>query len=158
MTVASGTGDKSYNHVEHMEAGDNTPTVRVPVLTQIPVVGHIETGHPTIPDSDIEYFTLLPSSWVDGKTFIICATGDDMTGAGIHNGDLLFVKMTDIAPGGKIVVALLGEGSVIVRRIWTSGEKRMLCADNSTLPPDQNLIIPNDLHIWGVIKKVIHDD
>lgn len=59
MTVLSRTGDKSTSHVEHVEAGDNTPTVRVPVLTQIPVVGHIEIGHPTLLDSDIEYFRPL---------------------------------------------------------------------------------------------------
>lgn len=105
MTVLSRTGDKSTSHVEHVEAGDNTPTVRVPVLTQIPVVGHIEIGHPTLLDSDIEFFTLLPSSWVDDKAFLIHAIGDDMTSAGMlseEESERLNRKLNKLSTGMKV--------------------------------------------------------
>lgn len=45
--------------------------------------------------------------------FCLIAQGDSMTGAHIEDGDIVFVKETDVVPNGQIAVVLIGDEATL---------------------------------------------
>ena len=94
-------------------------------------------------------------------TFFLRVEGDSMTGAGIHNGDLLVVDRAATAGDGSVVVACV-DGRMTVKRLrhGLGGELR-LEGEHPDYPP---LVFrpPDDdcddagVMVWGVVTAVIH--
>ncbi|MGB8700606.1 MAG: translesion error-prone DNA polymerase V autoproteolytic subunit [Thermosynechococcaceae cyanobacterium] len=87
-------------------------------------------------------------------TFYVRVSGDSMTGAGIHNGDLLVVDRSLDAVSGHIVIAVLN-GELTVKRLCVEGDRLLLKAENDGYFPIE-VTEPQDLCIWGVATSVIH--
>ena len=88
------------------------------------------------------------------STFRARVSGDSMTGAGIHPGDLVAVDRA-LDPGhGSIVVAVV-EGEHTLKRLQMRGGQPWLVAENARYPP---LAVSRDmgLVVWGVVTHVIH--
>ena len=88
------------------------------------------------------------------STFLARVSGDSMTGAGIHPGDLVAVDRA-LRPGhGSIVVAVV-EGEHTLKRLQLRGGQPWLVAENARYPP---LAVSRDmgLVVWGVVTHVIH--
>ncbi|GAB3669017.1 translesion error-prone DNA polymerase V autoproteolytic subunit [Hymenobacter agri] len=88
------------------------------------------------------------------STFLARVSGDSMTGAGIHPGDLVAVDRALRPVHGSIVVAVV-EGEHTIKRLQVRGDTRWLVAENSRYPP-----LPvnpeTGLLVWGVVTHVIH--
>jgi DNA polymerase V len=87
-------------------------------------------------------------------TFFVKVTGDSMTGASIHDGDLLVVDRSLEATDGKIVIAAVN-GELTVKRLALKDGAAWLMPENSAYPPLQ-LKEGLDCVIWGVVTRVIH--
>jgi DNA polymerase V len=87
-------------------------------------------------------------------TFFMRVKGDSMTGAGIHDGDLLIVDRSLEATSGRVVVAAL-DGELTVKRLRRRGSRVVLQPENPAYP---EIPIGEDrgLDIWGVVAYVIH--
>lgn len=88
------------------------------------------------------------------STFLARVSGDSMTGAGIHPGDLVAVDRAVRAGHGSIVVAVV-EGEHTIKRLQIRAGQPWLVAENARyapLPvgPDAGLVV------WGVVTHVIH--
>ena len=88
------------------------------------------------------------------STFLARVSGDSMTGAGIHPGDLVAVDRALRPVHGSIVVAVV-EGEHTIKRLQVRGDTRWLVAENSRYPP---LPVNSEtgLLVWGVVTHVIH--
>jgi len=96
-----------------------------------------------------EYLITHPAA-----TFFIRVEGDSMSGAGIHNDDLLIVDRALEPVNNRIVVAAV-DGYLTVKRLRTDGERWLLQAENPAYPPIA--IDPDtDFSVWGVVTYVIH--
>jgi DNA polymerase V len=88
------------------------------------------------------------------STFLFRVTGDSMTGAGIHSGDVLVVDRAEKPKDGKVVVATVN-GEWTVKRLGYKTKKILLLPDNPNHKP-----IPvneyDELRIFGVSMFVIH--
>ena len=88
------------------------------------------------------------------STFLARVSGDSMTGAGIHPGDLVAVDRALRAGHGSIVVAVV-EGEHTIKRLQLRAGQPWLVAENARYPP-----LPVDpdagLVVWGVVTHVIH--
>ena len=87
-------------------------------------------------------------------TFYVRVSGDSMTGAGIHNGDLLIVDRSLEPTPGRVVIAVIN-GEHTVKRLHREGDRLLLLAEN----PDYAPIVVTELeelHIWGVVTCVLH--
>jgi DNA polymerase V len=87
-------------------------------------------------------------------TYYLRARGDSMTGAGIHDGDLLMVDRAIEAAPGMIVVAAV-DGEFTVKRLESAPNGLCLAPAN----PDYPKIVLQDaqeLTLWGVVINVIH--
>lgn len=88
------------------------------------------------------------------STFFLKVSGNSMTGAGIHDGDLLLVDRSLEPRPGKIVVAILN-GSFTLKRLERNKGKLILEAAHPEYPP-MELHNCGDIQIWGVAIHVIH--
>ncbi len=121
----------------------------------LPVLGTIPAGSPVASDYYSDESVSLDQYLVPnpGFTYLLRVRGDSMTGAGIHEGDLVIIDKKREAKPGDIVAAF-------VDREWTlkyyqrAGNHVYLEADNPKYSP----IHPKEeLTIGGVVVKVIKE-
>ena len=87
-------------------------------------------------------------------TFFVEITGDSMTGAGIHSGDILIVDRSLEAVHNKIVVAVVN-GEFTVKRLYWKNKTVRLIAENPYYKPIE-IKEGTVFEIWGVATTVIH--
>lgn len=87
-------------------------------------------------------------------TFFLRAAGDSMTGAGIHNGDILIVDRSLDPVDSNIVIAAL-DGELTVKRIRKSAHELLLMPENKNYEPVR-VTEEMNFEIWGVVTNVIH--
>lgn len=151
--------------------GESTTPVRVPssmvseVLNfaenkgyQLPLYGSkVAAGLPAPADDYVEGQVDLNQHLIrnPSATFCVRVTGESMLGAGIHPDDLLIVDKS-VAPKHKHIVVAAVDGELTVKRLYQKGGKIALYPENDNYPVIE-LTQENDMHIWGVVKHVIHD-
>ena len=88
-----------------------------PDTTSVGVIGTIACGPLAMEEEAVEQYVDLPTSlFGTGSFFILHASGDSMTGAGIDDGDLVLIRKQEEAHNGDIVVAYIeGEGNTLKR-------------------------------------------
>ena len=84
----------------------------------LPLLGQIAAGTPIEALSDYSRFLDVPASMVGtGEHFALEIVGDSMVEAGIHDGDTVVIKKTDVASHGDIVVALIDEHEATLKTL-----------------------------------------
>ena len=125
-------------------------------MTGAAVLGSVSCGIPLLEEENIETYVNLPTElFGNGSFFVLRANGDSMTGAGIDDGDLVIVREAEDAEDGSVVVALLEDGSVTLKRLFRDqghGEVRL----HPENPDMQDLCVKN-CRIQGVAVKVLKD-
>jgi len=125
-------------------------------MTKAAVLGSVSCGIPLLEEENIESYVNLPTElFGNGSFFVLRANGDSMTGAGIEDGDLVIVREAEDAEDGSVVVALLEDGSVTLKRLFRDqghGEVRL----HPENPDMQDLCVKN-CRIQGVAVKVLKD-
>lgn len=87
-------------------------------------------------------------------TFFVRVSGDSMTGAGIHDGDLLIVDRS-LNPKDKNVVLAVLNGEFTVKRIRIHKQKICLEPANDKYVR-QEVTEDAEFQVWGVVTNVIH--
>ncbi len=85
--------------------------------TPVGIIGSIPCGNLSLEEEAIEEIVNLPTALFGrGNLFLLHASGDSMTGAGIDDGDLVLIRKQEEARNGDIVVAYIeGEGNTLKR-------------------------------------------
>ena len=109
-----------------------------------PVAGYIEK-HLDLND----HLILHPSA-----TFFVKASGESMTGAGIHPGDLLIVDRALNPVNDSVVIAIV-DGEFTVKRLHITSKGMELLPENNSFKP---IVITDetDFQVWGVVAHCIH--
>ena len=86
-------------------------------MANVGIIGSIPCGNLSLEEEAIEEIVQLPTAlFGKGNLFLLHASGDSMTGAGIDDGDLVLIKKQEEARNGDIVVAYIeGEGNTLKR-------------------------------------------
>ena len=129
------------------EALDEDATYNIPVdaapannVLNVPLVGRVAAGPLTFASHNIEQQILVDPSLLrgagagGGETFALRVRGDSMVDAGIHDGDILFVRRQETANRGEIVVALVGDEAT-VKRFYQERDHIRLQPENKRLGP-----------------------
>lgn len=123
---------------------------------QLPVyASRIPAGIPDHTDEHIEKMTDLNLLLLRNpqETFLLHVIGDSMTGAGIHDGDILTIDRKLEPRNGQIVVASI-DGQSTVKTLRTNSKGVTLMPENKKYRPIK--ILPhNDFRILGVVTNVI---
>lgn len=123
----------------------------------LPLAGEsVAAGFPSPADDYVEVGIDLNDQLIrhPTSTFFLRVSGDSMTGAGIHDGDLLVVDRSLDPRPGRVVVAVLDGGFTLKRLVRHQGRLRLEAA-NPNYPPLE-LEGCGDMQIWGVAIHVIH--
>ncbi|MGC6483339.1 MAG: LexA family protein [Synechococcus sp.] len=123
----------------------------------IPLAGErVAAGFPSPADDYVEVSIDLNEQLIrhPSSTFFLRVSGDSMTGAGIHDGDLLVVDRSLNPRPGRIVVAVL-DGAFTLKRLMRDHNGLHLEAANPAYPR-LDLHRCSDVQIWGVAVHVIH--
>jgi len=116
-------------------------------LVEVPLVGNVTAGQPILAEENIEEIYSLSKELIhDSNVFMLKVQGDSMINAGILNGDYVFVKVTNTAENGDIVVALI-EDKATVKRFYKEEGFVRLQPENPHMQP----IIVKDVKILGKV-------
>jgi repressor LexA len=89
---------------------------------QLPLYGRIAAGLPIEAMRDSSAHVEVPMSLVGaGEHYALEVSGDSMIEAGILDGDTVIIRRADTAETGQIVVALVDEGEVTLKRLRRRG-------------------------------------
>jgi repressor LexA len=96
---------------------------------EIPVLGRVTAGKPTLAVEHVEGTIPLPTEWVKGKeVFLLKVKGNSMSPYILPN-DYVVVRSQPSAENGDVVVTLMGEEAT-VKRFFKKGRKIELKPDN----------------------------
>ncbi len=149
---------KSKGYLSHEEnlARSLQPTALAPVENKnamgafIPLLGSIAAGRPieAIPTNE----TIdIPRDMMGSNVFALRVKGESMIEDGIMSGDYIIVEQARTARNGDIVVALIDQDNVTLKRFYKEKDRIRLQPANSTMRP----IYLNRVTIQGKVRGVI---
>ena len=118
-----------------MEKGSTSPSNdSAPSGVSLPLYGRIAAGLPIEALRDESQFVEIPASLVrsDRQHYALEVSGDSMIDAGIFDGDTAIIEMCDTADNGRIVVALVDDSEVTLKRLRRKGAQVALEPANPT--------------------------
>ena len=109
--------------------GDFTPSLPGAMVAaaaqtvQLPLYGKIAAGTPIEALRDSSNAIDIPASMLGrGEHYALSVDGDSMVDAGIHDGDTVIIERCDTAENGTIVVALIDNNEVTLKRLRRKGD------------------------------------
>lgn len=114
----------------------------------IPVIGTIAAGKPIIADEHIE--TYVPCDIDIHADFGLIVHGDSMIGAGIYDGDVVFIKEQPDVDNGQIAAVRIDDEATL-KHVYKIPGGCMLVSENPKYPPmtftEENC---DSIHIIGL--------
>ena len=105
-------------------------------LDSVPLFGRIAAGTPIEAVRDEGEVIQLPQGLLgSGEHYALTVDGDSMINAGIHDQDTVIIKRCDNAQNGEIIVALVDDLEVTLKRLRYAGNKIVLEPENDAYEP-----------------------
>jgi repressor LexA len=121
---SAGRADAGQSFAPNVIRGDFTgrlPGVRAAgeaAAVQLPLYGRIAAGMPIEALRDNGSHVEVPMAMLgSGEHYALEVDGDSMIDAGIWSGDTVIIRKTENAENGQIVVALVGDTEVTLKRL-----------------------------------------
>lgn len=93
-----------------------------PETISLPLFGKIAAGVPIEAMRDVGNNVDVAASMLgSGEHYALEVAGDSMQDAGILDGDTVLIRRGEVAENGAIVVALVDENEVTLKRLWKRG-------------------------------------
>ena len=120
---------------------------------QVPVfLGGVSAGYPAPVESDLhEVLDVGHVLGTRGRTYVVRADGDSMTGDGIASGDALVIDIDAEAAVGDVIVAIVG-GELTVKRLRVENGEPVLAPSNPLYP---SVAVTEDVIVWGVVVSTV---
>ena len=100
-------------------------------LITLPMLGKIAAGTPIEAIQDDNDMVDVPKEMLSvGESYALTVEGDSMINEGIHNGDTVIIKKTNLAENGDIVVALVDDHEATLKRLRKKGQSIALESAN----------------------------
>ena len=130
--------------------------LRTPLLMSL-FSSKVQAGFPSPADDYLDKKIDLNEHLIKhpAATFLIRVQGDSMVGIGIYENDELIVDRSVKPVAGKVVVAAV-DGHLTVKRLIKKNNKYYLHAENPKYA-DIEIEFENEVLIWGVVIKVLHN-
>lgn len=117
---------------------------------EIPLLGIIAAGEPILAIRTRETIQ-IPKDMAGENVFALKVRGDSMIGEGIFDGDYVIIEPTNHAQNGEIVVALIDNENVTLKRFYKEKNRVKLTPASSKIKP----IYTKKVLIQGKVKGVI---
>jgi repressor LexA len=138
-----------FGHDRSSASGNGRPRV-----VSIPLLGRIAAGAPIEALRDDTARLELPTSLLgSGEHYALEVEGDSMVDAGIFDGDTALIQRCDTAENGTIVVALVDDSEVTLKRLRRKGESIALEPANPTY--ETRIFGPSRVRVQGRLVGLI---
>lgn len=102
-------------------------------LPKVPLLGRIACGTPILAEENIEEYVDLPRHI--HADFALECKGDSMVGAGIRNGDMVYIRSQPEVENGQIAAVLVDGDEATLKRFYFDGQTVQLVAENPRFAP-----------------------
>ena len=106
--------------------------IPMPRMNQIPLIGTIACGEPILAEENIEEHVDIPEHI--HADFALRCKGDSMTGARIHDGDIVYIRQQPSVDNGQIAAVLIDDEATL-KRVYVSPDSIVLQPENAAYPP-----------------------
>lgn len=131
-------------------ASSSSPSASV----QMPLYGKIAAGTPIAALRDNTRAIDVPSDLVGtGEHYALEVAGDSMIEAGIHDGDTVIIQRSETADSGTIVVALVDNEEVTLKRLRRRGQSIALEPANPAY--ETRICGPDQVKVQGRLVGLI---
>lgn len=122
--------------------------IPMPKMVKVPLVGSIACGTPILAEQNIEKIVDVPENI--RCDFSLTCHGDSMEGAGIHDRDVVYIRIQPEVENGEIAAVRIGEEATL-KHFHRQGDTVMLLADNAAVCPPMVYTGPqlNEIRIEG---------
>ena len=122
-------------------------------LSTLPLLGKIAAGTPIEAIQQNDTSVDVPKEMMPiGESYALTVEGDSMINEGIHNGDTVLIKKTNIADNGEIVVALIDDHEAMLKRIRIKGKTVALESANRNY--ETKIFGPDRVKVQGVLVSL----
>lgn len=98
---------------------------------KLPLLGEIAAGKPIFAEEEIEYYSPGDDT---GADFCLRVHGDSMIGAGIKDGDIVFIRKQETVDDGEIAAVLVDDEATL-KRVYLSSDSVTLVSENPKYKP-----------------------
>ncbi len=140
--------ERSARSIQVLEQADS----RVSSSVSIPLLGSIAAGKPIEAVSTDESID-IPRDMSGNNVYALRVKGESMIEDGIMNGDYVIIEHTKIAKNGDIVVALIDNDNVTLKRFYKEKDYIRLQPANSTMNPMFFKRVAIQGKVRGLIRK-----
>jgi repressor LexA len=120
----------------HREKEKSRAIQIIPQTKKVPVVGSVAAGEPLWAAKDITEFIPIPEELSGNEeSFMVKVEGDSMIGDHILDGDYVMVNPQQDADNGDIVIALLNQEEVTIKRLYKEDHQVILQPSNPLYKP-----------------------
>jgi len=122
---------------------------------ELPLAGFIAAGVPIEPYTDPNAtFMVTPNLVSQNKSsYVLVVKGESMIDDGILDGDYVVVEEANHANNGDIVVAMIENGVVTLKRFYKEKDRVRLQPANATMQPIYAKSVTIQGKVTGVIRK-----
>ncbi|MDD8031595.1 MAG: transcriptional repressor LexA [Acidobacteriota bacterium] len=123
---------------------------------RLPLVGLVPAGSPRQMFDTLGESVEIPTWFAgrkSGNLFCLKVTGKSMIDAYIDDGDLVVIERTETANSGEMVVALLEDGTVTLKRLRREKDRVLLVPENPAFKPIEAKEVRIIGRVAGVIRK-----
>jgi repressor LexA len=123
----------------------------------VPILGRVTAGTPILAVENHDSHLILDPNLVNGDdVFALRVEGDSMIEAGILDGDYVLVRRQESAANGDIVVALLEDDEVTVKRFFREANGIRLQPENQRFEPIHVSNVSICGKVTGLIRTSVH--
>ena len=122
-------------------------------IVSLPLLGQIAAGAPIEAISDDTNYIDFPKSLIgNGEFFVLNVKGDSMIEAGILDGDKAIIKKSQTAENGDIIVALIDNQEVTLKRLLKRSGQVALQPENKAY--ETRIYGHNRVKIQGILSNI----
>lgn len=119
----------------------------MPKMKKIPLIGSIACGEPITAEQNIEKMVDVPENI--RCDFSLTCHGDSMEGAGIHDRDVVYIRIQPEVENGEIAAVRIGEEATLKRVYYQNGTLTLMPANAAYAPMVYTGPELNDVQIEG---------
>lgn len=118
---------------------DDSPYVLPPNVVplrpmgKVPLVGQIACGTPILAEQNITDYVDLPGHI--RADYALTCKGDSMVGAGIRDGDIVYIRQQEEVENGQIAAVSVDRDEATLKRFYLEHDVVQLVAENPAVPP-----------------------
>jgi len=123
-----------------------------PQIRNFPLVGKVAAGNPLLALQEYTEIIPVPEELAGNtESFLVQVEGNSMIGDHILDGDYVMINPQNNADNGDIVIALVNQEEVTVKRFHKNKDKISLIPSNPAYQP----IVTRDIIILGKVTGII---